>query len=939
MADESRKVIIQLQIDSSKTLTELVNVKGRIEQLKIEQSKLNLTTIEGQKTFEAFNAQIRVLTKEQKSLEKALSDSVDQEKINQKAAKESLELKKQEEAKIKELQKADAQAKKELIANQKAEAIELKNLTKEQEAQEKAALKSAEAAKVESGSIQDNRNKLKELAAEYKNLANPTKEQTQALKDLNDKLKEQEGAYGDNRRSVGSYKEAVAGIQGQLGSFGPQITQLTQGFSGISQGLKVASKGFNTLKGAVAATGIGVLLLIISQLISYFKSTDEGATKLEGVMGALGAVTKVVSGVFAEIGSIIFGLIDGTESFGDVLENLGSNILENIMNRFKAFSVAGSAIAKLFEGDFAGAAKTYADAVIQLATGVEGGTDKLAAFAAEIAKTAEEAYQYSIQLDAVNDAQRNLDVTNAKSRQLVQSLIKQAGEKTKTDQQRRDFLIESNKIEEKSFNSQLELDNKRLALIKGRNEREKQAINQKLERDILEAKSEEKKIKLREKALSINDDLAQEQADLERKIIDAETEYLVLKQKNQNKISAFDAEIEADRQKAYDKYVAQLKEINALELSLENERRARVISNLDYELSKEELNADQKLLLLRLRADEEAALQKEILDERLAQLTTDSLSEEANQDAIRLQKISAEEETAQKLLDIERKYQEQYTEISKASEKKRTEDAKKQAAERAKLFQQGNSALQESLNIAAQINQDSLDREIIQNNKLREHAIKNAKGDKIQIDAINKRYDKINEDRTKKAVKTDLTLKQISAVANTATGFTQALAQGGILGIITGALVLAAGAVQIASIQTQKSKLAKGGLIPVGGNYHVNGGTTFTGTDGTVFEAEKNEVIAVVNRHDSPKLDYLSKINSIHGKSFFAPNRSAIPGPKFADGGLVARTTGGGINETQTQINAMQEAIRNTQIVVGVKDIVGGVNKKVKVVDRANVTK
>jgi len=49
------------------------------------------------------------------------------------------------------------------------------------------------------------------------------------------------------------------------------------------------------------------------------------------------------------------------------------------------------------------------------------------------------------------------------------------------------------------------------------------------------------------------------------------------------------------------------------------------------------------------------------------------------------------------------------------------------------------------------------------------------------------------------------------AIANTAVGVTKALAQGGVLGIVTGALVAAAGAIEIATISAQQ--FAKGGIV------------------------------------------------------------------------------------------------------------------------------
>lgn len=245
MADD-RKIILQLEIDAQKGIQNIISVKDRIAALKKEQAELNLTTVEGRKTYEAYNAQIKALTKEQKSLELAVE-------------------------------------------------------------------KTAAGFEFEAGSIAANRAELSKLTAEYKNLANPTKEQTNRIKELSDRLKEQESAIGNTSRNVGNYKEALVGIQSQIGAFGPEVQKLVVGFNGVSQGLKVASAGFKTLRGAIAATGIGVLVLAFTSLIQYFKQTDDGATKLEGVMGGLGAIMTEVSGFVAELGGRLIDLVTGAE--------------------------------------------------------------------------------------------------------------------------------------------------------------------------------------------------------------------------------------------------------------------------------------------------------------------------------------------------------------------------------------------------------------------------------------------------------------------------------------------------------------------------------------------------------------------------------------------------------------------------------------------------
>ena len=83
----------------------------------------------------------------------------------------------------------------------------------------------------------------------------------------------------------------------------------------------------------------------------------------------------------------------------------------------------------------------------------------------------------------------------------------------------------------------------------------------------------------------------------------------------------------------------------------------------------------------------------------------------------------------------------------------------------------------------------------------------------------------------------------LMATANTAVGVTQALAQGGVAGIITGALVGAAGAVQLASIMAAKpvQHFATGGYI--GG---MNGATM--GADNTVIAARGGELVINANQ-------------------------------------------------------------------------------------------
>lgn len=132
----------------------------------------------------------------------------------------------------------------------------------------------------------------------------------------------------------------------------------------------------------------------------------------------------------------------------------------------------------------------------------------------------------------------------------------------------------------------------------------------------------------------------------------------------------------------------------------------------------------------------------------------------------------------------------------------------------------------------------------------------------------------------------------VQATINTYLGATKALAQGGILGVAQAAVVIAFGMKQVATIAKQKDpdtkvntsvkKYAKGGQIY--GKSHAQGGVTFRGDNGQVFEAEGGENVYIMKKTASAEINALSAINEAHGGNSFGTSGLY----KFADGGMVA---------------------------------------------------
>lgn len=179
---------------------------------------------------------------------------------------------------------------------------------------------------------------------------------------------------------------------------------------------------------------------------------------------------------------------------------------------------------------------------------------------------------------------------------------------------------------------------------------------------------------------------------------------------------------------------------------------------------------------------------------------------------------------------------------------------------------------------------------------------------------IQAKYEKAKEANTKARVNAELTMTAglagqmsnllgeesaigkafgvVQATINTYIGATKALAQGGILGIAQAAIVIAFGMKQVASIAKQKDpdtkintsvkKYAKGGQIF--GKSHAQGGVTFRGDNGQVFEAEGGENVYIMKKTASAEINALSAVNEAHGGNSFGTSGLY----KFADGGMAA---------------------------------------------------
>lgn len=263
------------------------------------------------------------------------------------------------------------------------------------------------------------------------------------------------------------------------------------------------------------------------------------------------------------------------------------------------------------------------------------------------------------------------------------------------------------------------------------------------------------------------------------------------------------------------------------------EKRAQIVAAKDQE---EKNNLDEKLAALKGKNEtyyDNYKNKQEEIKKVEEEIQNDA---QAKREEILNNKELSEEQVAEALVKLDEETAERMKEIDEAYAQNRANFAANLTAQ----IQDYTAQTVDIINNAA-----NLMLETSKNNAKAEQAALEEKYLKGEI-SEEEYEEKITESK-KKAAKEQYKIQMVQwsasilqATANIAQGVTQAIAQGGVAGLITGGLVAAAGAVQIASIIASKPtppNFAGGGFI--GG---MNGATM--GSDNTYIHARTGEMVA-----------------------------------------------------------------------------------------------
>jgi hypothetical protein len=237
----------------------------------------------------------------------------------------------------------------------------------------------------------------------------------------------------------------------------------------------VTAKGmFGSIKAGLISTGIGAFVVLIGSLVAYFKSTKEGAEKLERAMAGFGAVVSVITDRLSTFGKVIVSAFeDPQQAIADLWEAIKINIVNRVEGLFDVFGALGDTIKAAFSLDWEGVkagAADFTESMIQTATGVDDLTGKMAkgfkALGDEIEKDVAAAMKLKGLTQQLKDEEREFSKVRAQTRQDIQKARLDALDESKTAEERLAAVQKANDLELKTTEDVLKMQRRKIEVQK-----------------------------------------------------------------------------------------------------------------------------------------------------------------------------------------------------------------------------------------------------------------------------------------------------------------------------------------------------------------------------------------------------------------------------------------------------------------------------------------
>lgn len=223
-------------------------------------------------------------------------------------------------------------------------------------------------------------------------------------------------------------------------------------FKGLITSIKSVALGFKSIGFAIAASGIGLIVITIAALTAAFKGSESGQNKFSEIMGVIGAVVGNLVDILADLGDLIIGIFSGDsdaikslKSFGKSLFDVVGLPLKNTIDTVKAL---GKAMAALFSGDIKGAFNELKNGVKDIKNNfneagdaIRGAGDAMGDFIEQNKKEAAQAQQVAKDRNKADKIERDLIVDKAKAEREIAELRLKAKDLNKVSVEEREAAL------------------------------------------------------------------------------------------------------------------------------------------------------------------------------------------------------------------------------------------------------------------------------------------------------------------------------------------------------------------------------------------------------------------------------------------------------------------------------------------------------------------
>jgi len=409
-----------------------------------------------------------------------------------------------------------------------------------------------------------------------------------ADKNLGKIKNELKGVEQQAKKSTDQIKSGFDAAGKQATSLPGPVGRAAQAFQSMVGGIKSGIAALKTLRGALIATGLGALVVVIGSLVSYFTETERGAQKLRIAMAAVGAAVGVVK---------------------DAMVGLGESFVQ------------------FFRGDFKVAVNTLKNSFTGLGD--------------EIVKDTKAAIELERAMNQVKVQERELAVERAKTLQVIAEARLAAEDETKSAEERIAKLKEAAALESNLTAKELANEEEKLRIM-----REQAALNESDEATLQAIADQEAKVaQVQLNSLNLNRRLKTELNSLEREIeterkqrADEEQKRLeeankkeleLLEQLKESRIALIQDEEQrkiAEAQLALENKLAQIEGDSAAEIELRKNLEA--IADQEIQAIRQEFR-DKELAAL----EEQAKKKKELEDKAVADVKRAEADKQAAREA------------------------------------------------------------------------------------------------------------------------------------------------------------------------------------------------------------------------------------------------------------------------------------------------------------------